>query len=121
MSDLNLSGAKSIKILCNQCDYIATKRGDLLNHIKSRHEGVKYPCDQCDYKATFQVALKTHIKSIHERVKYSCDQCDFKATRKDYLSVHIKSKHEGILVINVTMKEQENFLYLFISNPNTMV
>ena len=60
---------------CDQCDYKATVKNDLLRHIKSRHEGVKYPCNQCDYKATQNTYLLTHIKSKHKGVKYPCDQC----------------------------------------------
>ena len=32
-------------------------------------------CDQCDYKATRKYCLHQHIVSAHERVVYSCDQC----------------------------------------------
>ena len=33
------------------------------------HEGVKFPCNQCDYKATQKSNLLKHIKSIHDCVK----------------------------------------------------
>ena len=61
---------------CNQCDYKATLKGDLLKHIQSKHEGVKFPCDQCDFKAKGKGQLLRHIKSKHEGVKFPCDQCD---------------------------------------------
>ena len=65
---------------CDQCDYIATQKSNLLRHKESKHEGVKFPCDQCDYKATEKGSLLKHIKSIHEGVKIHCEQCDYKAT-----------------------------------------
>ena len=61
--------------------------------LRSIHQGIKYPCDQCDYKATQKGDLLTHLKSIHEGVKYPCDQCDYKATQKCHLLTHSNSKH----------------------------
>ena len=59
-------------------------------------EGVKFPCDQCDYKATQKGDLLKHIKSLHEGVKIPCGQCDYKATEKGHLLRHVKSKHKGL-------------------------
>ena len=47
----------------DQCDYQATKKGDLKRHIESIHEGVHYTCDQCEYKATQKGDLRKHVKS----------------------------------------------------------
>ena len=58
-----------LRFSCDQCDYETTKKGNLLTHLKSKHEGIKFPCDQCDYKATQKSRLTVHIKSIHEGVK----------------------------------------------------
>ena len=35
---------KSIHEECSECDYEATKKGNLITHVKSVHEGVKYSC-----------------------------------------------------------------------------
>ena len=37
---------------CHQCPYKATRTSNLVDHLKSVHDGVKYPCDQCPYEAT---------------------------------------------------------------------
>ena len=63
---------------------------------KCVHEGVKFPCEQCDYKATEKGELLRHMKSIHEGVKFTCEQCDYKATGNGYLLTHIKSIKESI-------------------------
>ena len=68
-----------IQFPCDQCNYIALHKQNLLAHVKSIHEGFRYPCDQCDYKATEKGSLLGHIKSKHEGVKYPCDQCNYKA------------------------------------------
>ena len=73
-------GNKGAKFDCDQCNYEATKKCNLVRHVKSRHEGVKFPCGQCDYKATQKGSLLEHVKSIHEGVKFPCDQCDYKAS-----------------------------------------
>ena len=39
--------------------------------IKSKHEGVKYLCEQCDYKATRCGNVLRHIEFKHEGVKYT--------------------------------------------------
>ena len=50
---------------CDQCEYKATQKGNLKQHIESIHENITYPCDQCEYKSTWKGNLKKHIESIH--------------------------------------------------------
>ena len=68
-----------------KCDYKATERGSLSQHIKSIHEGERYPCEKCDYKATQKGSLRQYIKSIHEGEQYPCVKCDYKATQNGSL------------------------------------
>ena len=75
-----------------QSDHKA-KGKEQLRHTRSIHKGVKLSCDQCDYKATQKGNLLKHIKAIHEGIKFSCDQCSYMATRKGSLFRHIKSIH----------------------------
>ena len=46
--------------------------------MKSVHDGVKHSCEFCDYMATTKSSLQQHVKSIHEGVKHSCEFCDYK-------------------------------------------
>merc|ERR1711974_280031 len=48
-----------------------------------------YPCDHCDYQATRKSQLQEHIQSKHEGINYPCDHCDYQATRKSQLQEHI--------------------------------
>ena len=80
---------------CAQCDYKATRRHTLLEHIESKHKGVKFSCKQCDFKASWKPSLLRHIKSFHEGVKFPCDQCEHKASQKGSLRKHIKTIHKG--------------------------
>ena len=76
---------------CYQCESKFTLKGNLLTHIKSKHEGLKYACNKCGHQAATQGNLTTHIKSKHEGVKYACNQRDYQATQQSNLTTHIKS------------------------------
>ena len=60
---------------------------------KRKLEGVRYPCNKCEYSATKRNHLTEHIKNKHEGVRYPCDKCEYAATRATNLRIHIKSKH----------------------------
>ena len=40
-----------LKVHCIQCEFTATRRDTLLNHIRKVHEGKGFPCEQCEYVA----------------------------------------------------------------------
>ena len=81
---------------CEDCDYTATTKMGVYQHVQSKHEGVCYTCDQCEYKATQKGNLKTHVKAKHEEAQYQCRECEHKYGTKNCLDDHIQSKHEGI-------------------------
>ena len=37
-------------------------------HMQASHDNIRYPCDQCDYKATRKGNLIVHVDSIHKGV-----------------------------------------------------
>ena len=78
-------------IQCDQCDYKAKYKADVVNHFKSKHEGLKFPSDQCDFQAGTRQFLSEHFKSIHEDIKFPCDQCN-------YIANHISAKLHIILI-----------------------
>ena len=104
------------KFKCNQCEYRANKKGNLLKHISEVHGVdryilrnnteneplqcisliIRYPCSKCDYKATQKANLQRHIDSVHEGIRYNCEFCSYTATRKDHLSRHVKQSHSNL-------------------------
>ena len=58
-----------LRFLCDQCNYKATRKDTLFQHINSIHKGIKFPCDQCEYKAGGRGTSLNHIRSIHKGVK----------------------------------------------------
>ena len=89
--NLNMKGWRGI---CDQCDYQASTRSSLNDHII--HEEIKYFCDQCNYKSKKKTKLLTHIKTKHEGIKYPCKQCDKQFHNQFNLGNNIKNIHEGI-------------------------
>ena len=67
---------------CDQCDYKATQKGHLRQHIDSVHGDKQYSCDQCDLKSKWKGSLKQHIDTVHGDVRH-------KTKRKDNLKRHI--------------------------------
>ena len=62
-----LSNAKSAD--CPECGKMFSKKGDMVRHYRSKHEGVNYPCNQCDYQAPERGSLKKHVRSKHDVTK----------------------------------------------------
>ena len=86
---------------CPECGAEFSTNGNMMQHYRSKHEGVKYPCNQCDYQATRQSSLQTHIQSVHEGVKFPCNQCDYQATQQGSLKRHILTKHSDTVLDDV--------------------
>ena len=60
-----------ISVKCPEYEKVYSKKGPTMIHYKSKHEGVRYPCNQCDYQASYRSHLQNHIQSAHEGTK-SC-------------------------------------------------
>ena len=84
------------KYACNQCDYQNTHKGNLKQHIRSKHEGVKYACDQCDKQFFKKFSLAEHIKGRHQGRKFACSECDYETTHQSTLKAHVRALHEGV-------------------------
>ena len=85
---------EKFKLCCNICNYQATLKHHLREHIEYKHEGVVYGCDKCDHQARTQRHLKQHIREHHESISYNCDQCDYSSVRKYRLKRHQLNQHE---------------------------
>ena len=55
----------SIHVMCNLCDYQATMKGNLKQHIQSEHEDIKYSCDQYNYQFRKKISLLEHNEVEH--------------------------------------------------------
>jgi uncharacterized Zn-finger protein len=87
-----------VKFDCLECDYKATTKGNLTQHINTVHREIrKYECDRCESSFTQSGNLATHIQSVHNKIRFGCtvEGCDKSYSQKRYLTNHIKSFHEG--------------------------
>ena len=75
ISEIKRSLCKDRQFLCNQCDYAASRKHDLVRHSQSVHKGMTYECGQCEYKTSHKGSLITHQTSVHEMRKYQCREC----------------------------------------------
>ena len=57
------------------------------------HQYEAYSCEDCDFKASRRSDLVWHKKSKHEGVVYECSNCELKTSRLDNLRWHQKLKH----------------------------
>ena len=78
---------------CKLCEKNFSKKGGLMNHIKTIHNNEKFSCDQCFYQSSCSSNIKRHIEYKHLGIKYQCDQCEYQTPRKDTLKDHLQSKH----------------------------
>ena len=86
-----------VRFGCDQCDYKATDKRRLRDHIHIKHEGVKkYQCNQCQKQFMRPTSVRRHIKLDHEGLRFNCNQCDYMGGDKRRLRDHINAKHEGM-------------------------
>ena len=52
---------RKVEYTCNQCEYVATRAGNLKTHIENKHEVVRNPSSKCKFAATTAGSLKVHI------------------------------------------------------------
>ena len=82
---------------CQQCDYKASNKSHMRQHVQNVHKGLKYDCTNCDYKSGDKSNLNRHMNKYHLGVTYACDLCKQIFNQKNGLKRHIDIKHNGIL------------------------
>jgi len=98
---------KSKEFLCEECDFKATSRRDVLKHYKSNHsKKPQYKCDMCDFIAVGKDQLRPHIKNTHGGRKYKCETCGFSAlsqrtiTKHQYMLKCLPFMVQGVMKLN---------------------
>ena len=61
--------------------------------MKNKHLGVRFDCPKCDYNATQKGNMKNHMGAVHDGIIHACNQCKYKVSTKRYLALHMRSKH----------------------------
>ena len=79
---------------CNMCDWSGTRR-KLSIHKQNVHEGMVFNCDKCDFKATQRAFLINHMALRHGSKKFNCSICEKSFRQEAILNRHIQSTHDG--------------------------
>ena len=56
------------KFQCQECDYQATWKNNLVRHKKAVHMGQTFPCPECDFKTTLKGNLARHKTTVHKQL-----------------------------------------------------
>jgi len=90
---------------CGLCNKKFTDSQNCSEHEKSCKEIQKYPGDQCEYKATPKTNLIQHIASSHQdkekqKSKYiakriNCEQCERKFNKMETYEKHKSLEHKS--------------------------
>lgn len=87
--------AKSTRVICDQCGFLAAHQDSLTQHIKNKHtETEEIRCEQCPKVFKSQYNLKYHIQSFHTKVitkPFKCNECSMAFTRRPLLNIHKRS------------------------------
>lgn len=79
------------KIKCVDCDYVCTKKENLLGHVNKDHlNNHPYTCDKCGQQFYSKVVLKAHILRFHETC-FVCQYCDSEYSNINNYENHVKS------------------------------
>lgn len=79
---------------CLMCDYSASQKQSLVAHtLRFHYKRKPFKCDLCDYSAFRKQHVVVHMGKHMKEKPYKCDECDFQTSWKEYLSVHKKNLH----------------------------
>ena len=85
---------KNVIYICDICDYQATTKKYLNQHMGIKHEEVVNNCDKCDYQSTAQIHLKEHTVTSHKREIHCSKQCDYQTNQNYILKDHKKEQKQ---------------------------
>ena len=119
----------SVKSLsCEKCDYVAKRRGGLVDHIIYKHEGTKHKCEQCPSSFVRERDLRRHMATSRHKIPVksepvksepsnnsvdenlpenplTCKRCQYIAEGWESLAEHILTKHANNQ-LHHTLKEE---------------
>ena len=86
---------------CSFCPYRSATKGNLQNHVRSKHpESCFFNCKYCPFVSNSVDMHRRHLKTHeeHERLckPFGCEVCPYRSSTKAGLQAHIQTKHIGI-------------------------
>ena len=81
---------------CEKCEYVASKKVNLVQHTKRLHSGLSFTCSHCHEEFGNEIKLNKHILKEHDVEKLQCQHCDFEALKPRSLEAHKAMKHRDL-------------------------
>ena len=79
---------------CPECDFVATKKHQLLQHQRSANHWRRFRCDVCSAVFTRKTNLDRHLEKHRTQNNVHCSECGRAFTRPDNLQRHMLEKHQ---------------------------
>ena len=67
---------------CDQCNYEGNHRANFECLVRSTHSNLWYQCVLCEFNASRKGNLNNHVQMKHEGVVFGCDDSDYKQSSK---------------------------------------
>lgn len=81
---------------CDQCDHVASKKVNLVQHTKRLHSGLAFTCSHCHEEFGNEIKLNRHILKEHDVDRFQCQHCEFEALKPRSLEAHKAVKHKDL-------------------------
>ena len=78
---------------CPECDFVATKKSELLKHQRAEYHLRSFRCDICDALFTRKSNLDRHLEK-HKQCSVHCQHCGRAFSRPDALQRHMHARHQ---------------------------
>ena len=83
-----------VKYNCDLCEYKATHKGHLKEHVNSVHfKSNLFSYSVCDKKISYKNHRDSHFTSVNIKERHKCNQWDFESTTKSNLRGHVERIH----------------------------
>jgi hypothetical protein len=77
---------------CPDCGIVPKTTQTLNKHIATVHKKLRpFKCDQCDYRATRKEYLAEHVNGVHKGNKVECKYCGYATANVYYIKKHEKN------------------------------
>ena len=84
---------KSVRYICDVCDYDANSENALAKHIVKHTKEKNFLCHKCDKSFAWELGLKLHMKRHLQQFDFECDQCKLKFGQRVQLKRHTIVAH----------------------------